>query len=45
MIRASLNTCHIWAEDGPHHQEMRDSAEIPAAIPIRVRVRELGRDA
>jgi len=45
VIRASLNTCHIWAEDGPHHQEMRDAERIPPAIPMRVRLRELGRDA
>ena len=45
VVRASLNTCHVWAEDGPHHRVMREAEQIPPAIPMRVRLRELGRDA
>lgn len=45
VIRASVNTCHVWAEGGPHHQTMRDAEVIPPAIPMRIRLRELGRDA
>jgi hypothetical protein len=44
VIRSSLNTCHIWAEDGPHHLEIRDSGDIPPAMPMRVRLRQLGRE-
>lgn len=44
VIRSSLNTCHIWAEDGPHHLEIRDQGTVAPALPMQVRLRELGRD-
>jgi hypothetical protein len=44
VIRSSLNTCHIWAEGSEHHLEIRDGGDIPPAIPMQVRLRELGRD-
>lgn len=43
VIRSSLNTCHIWAEGSVHHLEVRDQADFPPAIPMQVRLRELGR--
>lgn len=44
VIRSSLNTCHIWAEGSEHHLEIRDNGDIPPAIPMKVRLRELGRE-
>jgi hypothetical protein len=45
VIRSSLNTCHIWAEGGDHHLEFRDSGTVPLALPMKARLRDLGRDA
>jgi DUF2889 family protein len=45
VIRSSLNTCHIWAEGSEHHLEMRDGGVLRPALPMQVRLRELGRDA
>ncbi len=44
-IAATLNTCHIWAEDGEHVAAIRrgESADYPP-IPVRERLRKLGRD-
>ena len=33
VIRASLNTCHIWAEDGPHHQDHARLRRDPSGDP------------
>ena len=44
VIRSSLNTCHIWAEGGEHHIELRDGGDIPLALPMRDRLRALGRE-
>jgi len=44
VIRSSLNTCHIWAEGGQHHVEIRDGGTLRPALPMQVRLRELGRD-
>lgn len=44
-IAGTLNTCHIWAEDGEHVAAVRrgDSANYPP-LPVRARLRALGRD-
>jgi hypothetical protein len=44
-IAGTLNTCHIWAEDGEHVAAIRrgDRSDHPP-IPVRERLRELGRD-
>ena len=44
-IAGTLNTCHIWAEDGEHVAAIRrgDRSDYPP-IPVRDRLRELGRD-
>ncbi len=44
-IAGTLNTCHIWAEDGEHVAAIRrgDRSGYPP-IPVRERLRELGRD-
>ena len=44
VIRGSINTCHVWEEGGEHHLTMRDSEHIHPAIPMQVRLRELGRE-
>ena len=44
-IASTLNTCHIWAEDGEHVAAVRrgDRAHQPP-LPVRDRLRALGRD-
>ena len=44
-IAGTLNTCHIWAEDGEHVAAVRrgDRADYPP-LPVRERLHELGRD-
>lgn len=44
-IASTLNTCHVWAEDGEHVATVRqgDRANYPP-IPVRDRLRALGRD-
>jgi len=44
-IASTLNTCHIWAEDGEHVAAVRrgDRANYPP-LPVRDRLRALGRD-
>jgi hypothetical protein len=44
VIRSSLNTCHIWAEGSEHHVEIRDGGTLRPALPMQVRLRELGRE-
>jgi hypothetical protein len=41
-IAANLNTCHVWAEDGTHVQELR-SGRMEMPLFIRRRLAELGR--
>jgi hypothetical protein len=45
VVASSVNTCHVWVEDGEHHREMRDTEHVRPAIPMQVRLRQLGRDA
>jgi hypothetical protein len=44
-IAGTLNTCHIWVEDGEHVAASRrgDASSVPP-LPVRNRLRELGRD-
>ena len=44
-IAGTLNTCHIWAEDGEHVAAVRrgDRTDYPP-LPVRDRLRALGRD-
>ncbi len=44
-IAGTLNTCHVWAEEGEHVAAIRrgDSSDYPP-IPVRERLRALGRD-
>jgi hypothetical protein len=44
-IAGTLNTCHIWAEDGEHVAAIRrgDGSDYPP-LPVRERLRKLGRD-
>lgn len=44
-MAGTLNTCHIWAEDGEHVAAIRrgDRSDYPP-LPVRERLRELGRD-
>jgi hypothetical protein len=45
VIRSSLNTCHVWAEGSEHHLHIRDGERPGPALPVQVRLRELGLDA
>lgn len=44
VLRSNLNTCHVWAEDGPTVARVRrgEAGEVP--IWIERRYRDLGRD-
>lgn len=44
-IAGTLNTCHIWAEDGEHVAAVRrgDRSNYPP-LPVKDRLRALGRD-
>jgi hypothetical protein len=44
VIRSSLNTCHIWAEGGEHHVDVRDAGIVRLALPMQRRLLDLGRD-
>ena len=43
-MRGNLNTCHIWAEDGEHVAALREGEPTEVMLPVRKRLRELGRD-
>jgi hypothetical protein len=45
LVAGTLNTCHIWAEDGEYVAAIRrgDAPNVPP-LPVRDRLRELGRD-
>jgi hypothetical protein len=40
----NLNTCHLWAEDGPLVQRVLAGEQLGPPIPIAVRLRDHGRD-
>jgi len=39
--RSSLNSCHVWDEDGEHVKAIRDGEPIEMPIPMRQRLAEL----
>jgi hypothetical protein len=44
-LRFNLDTCHVWASDGPFVAELEAGGEIPIPLWAEARLRELGRDA
>ena len=43
-VRTSLNTCHVWDENGEHVAQVRLGHRPPAPLFIVERLEELGRD-
>ncbi len=41
-LRANLNTCHVWAEDGELIPKLRAGGEMERPVWIRKRMEELG---
>lgn len=44
MLRMNLNTCHVWAEDGPNMTAIRAGESLEPPLQIVRRFRELGKD-
>ena len=44
-LAMNLNTCHVWAEDGPNMSLISAGNELPPPLQIVRRYRELGLDA
>ncbi len=43
--RTSVNTCHVWHEDGPTIAAVRESGSVPLPLVVRTRLAELGRSS
>lgn len=43
-MMANLNTCHVWAEDGPQVAAIRSNAPLEVPVWIRKRFEKLGLD-
>ena len=43
-LAMNLNTCHVWAEDGPNMALVNAGEELPPPLQIIRRYRELGKD-
>jgi hypothetical protein len=41
---ASVNSCHVWDDEGEFVRQLRDGADIAVPIPMRRRFAELGVD-
>jgi hypothetical protein len=43
-LRFNIDTCHVWASDGPFVAQVLDGGSIPPPIWAERRLVELGRD-
>lgn len=44
LFRASLNSCHVWADDGDHVASLRRGESAPIPLQVSRRLGQLGRD-
>ncbi len=43
MLTGNINTCHVWAEDGEHLQDVRDGKPPEPPLQVTERLIQLGR--